>query len=128
MVIKRMPDIIKQISRILRQNMTDVELILWEKLRTKRLLWKKFLRQYPVYIYTENTWYERFIIPDFICKEEKLIIELDGNIHNEKDIYLLDREKEKLLIEQWYKILRFKNEEVSNNLGTVLKQIAASFS
>lgn len=124
----KIPDIIKETARKLRQEMTNVEFIIWDKLRAKRLKSRKFLRQYPIYVYTENSWLDRFIIPDFVCKEEKLIIELDWSIHNLKDIYLLDLEKEKLLENIWYKIIRFKNEEIINDESKVLEKIAASFS
>jgi very-short-patch-repair endonuclease len=108
--------------------MTKSELILWEELKSRKLDWKKFLRQFSVYVYTENSWLDRYIIPDFICKEYKIIIELDWNIHDIEEIYLLDKYKEKLLQKFWYKILRFKNEEIKNNLEKVLNTIVASFS
>ena len=125
---KKIPDLIKQVSRNLRKNMTKCEIILWNELKSRKLNWKKFLRQFSIYVYTENSWLDRYIIPDFICKEYKIIIELDWNIHNLNEIYVLDKFKEKLLTKLWYKILRFKNIEIENNLQNVLKIIAASFS
>jgi very-short-patch-repair endonuclease len=107
--------------------MTEVEVILWEKLRDRRLSWKKFLRQYPIYVYTENSWLDRYIIPDFVCKNEKLIIELDWSVHDLEEVYLLDIEKEQLLKNNWYKVLRFKNEEIHNFPQTVIEKIVASF-
>ncbi len=128
MTARKIPDIIKQAARDLRKNMTASEKILWSKLRTKKLLWKKFLRQYPVYVFTENLGFDRYIIPDFICKENKLIIELDWSVHNLKEIYQLDKIKEELLINLWYKILRFKNQEIQDDLDKSLEKIVASFS
>ena len=104
--------------------MTESEKILWHKLQNRKLLWKKFLRQFPIYVFTENSWLDRFIIPDFICKEDKLVIELDGSVHNVKDVYLLDIEKEKLLLNNWYTILRFNNEKVLNNMWKVLEIVS----
>ena len=128
MTIKIISGIIKETARKLRHDMTEVEVILWEKLRDRRLSWKKFLRQCPIYVYTENSWLDRYIIPDFVCKNEKLIIELDWSVHDLEEVYLLDIEKEKLLKNNWYKVLRFKNEEIHNSLQTVIEKIVASFS
>ena len=128
MTTRKIPDRIKETYRALRQKSTKTEKILWEELRNRKLKWKKFLRQYPTYVFTENNWFDRYIIPDFVCKEEKVVIELDWNIHNLKEIYLLDKAKEELLLANWYKIIRFKNEEIYNELEKVIRKIAASLS
>ena len=128
MTARKIPDIIKEAVRSLRKNMTDAEKVLWEILRAERFESKKFLRQYPVFVFTEDTWLDRYVIPDFICKKSKIIIELDWSIHNIEEVYLLDREKEKLLEQIWYKVLRFRNDEISNDRENVLEKIAASFS
>ena len=117
------PDIIKETSRKLRQDMTEVEKILWKKLRAKNL-WMKFYRQRPIKVMTENSWLDRYVIPDFYSPNNKIIIELDWSIHNLKDVYLLDLEKEKLLENLWYKIIRFKNQEITENLDLVLQKIS----
>ena len=126
--MRKIPDVIKETWRKLRQNMTGSEKILWKELRDRKLWWKKFLRQYPIYLYTENKWFDRYIIPDFLCKEEKVIIELDWSIHDIKEVYLLDREKEKILLNIWYKIIRFKNEDICKNLKVCLNLILSSLS
>jgi len=128
MTVKKIPDILKITARELRKNQTKAEKILWDQIRNRKIKWIKFLRQYPLYVFTENSWLDRFIIPDFISKEQKLIIEVDGSIHNLEEIYLLDLEKEKILKDLWYKILRFRNEEIYNNIDKVLEKIVASFS
>ena len=117
-----------EISRKLRQEMTESEKILWNKIKSKQLKNIKFLRQVPVYVYTENWGLDRYIIPDFICREYNLIIELDWSVHSLKEVYELDKQKEVLLKNMWYKILRFKNEEIINDLEKSLIKIAASFS
>ncbi len=122
--MKKIPEIIKWASRDLRKNMTESEKLLWENIKARKLAGLKFWRQNPTYVYTEDSWLDRYVIPDFLCSEHKLIIELDWGIHNRKDIYLLDREKEKLLQDNWYQVIRFKNEEVLNNLNTVLQKIS----
>jgi very-short-patch-repair endonuclease len=106
----------------LRQNMTAAEKILWQELRSKKL-WVKFLRQHPIYVFTEDSWQYRFIIADFYCDEYKLIIELDWGIHDILEIEELDRCKEDLLNTLWYNIIRFRNDEILNDLNWVLKRI-----
>lgn len=128
MTVRKIPDVIKEVARKLRKDLTEVEVILWDKLRDRKLNWIKFLRQYPIYVYTEYFWLDRYIIPDFVCKSKKIVIELDWWIHDLKDVYLLDREKEKLLINNWYKVLRFKNQMVKNNLDLVINEIVALLS
>jgi len=75
-------------ARSLRQNRTDVEHLLWQKLRNRQILNFKFRRQLPI---------DLFIV-DFSCLELKLIIELDGSQHfeqaqydNERSFYLAQR-------------------------------------
>jgi very-short-patch-repair endonuclease len=94
------PNEIIEIARNLRKNMTFSEKILWDKIRWWKL-WKKFLRQHPIYVFSEDSGLHRFIISDFYCKELNLIIEIDWEIHNIYEVSLLDREKEKILISGW---------------------------
>jgi len=67
------PDI-DDFARALRKRSTDAENRLWMKLRAKRLLGLKFRRQEPIGEY----------IVDFVCHEKKVIIELDGGQHSER--------------------------------------------
>jgi very-short-patch-repair endonuclease len=121
--MKATPDIIKNAARTLRKNMTPAEIILWDWLRAKRFFWKKILRQSPLYVFTENTWLDRYIIPDFTCHSSKFIIELDGGVHDNIDIFTLDKEKEILVKNLWFSIIRFKNKEIFTNIENVLKKI-----
>ena len=121
--MKAIPDILKVVSRELRKTMTKSEKLLWEKLRAKRFFSIKFQRQSPIYVYTENSWLDRYVIPDFICFENKIIIELDWNIHDIDEVYNLDKVKEDILESLWYRILRFRNEEVYSDIEEVLKII-----
>ena len=119
------PDEIKLVCRKLRNNSTKTEIILWNYLKSKKL-WYRFLRQYPLYAFTENSWLDRYIIPDFYCKEKKLILEIDWSIHNMEEIYLLDKEKEKIFKYKWLKIMRIKNEDIYNNLDEIIKLIKSN--
>ena len=120
------PDIIKETARNLRKNMTESEKILWEELKSKKVKYK-FLRQKPIYLYTENSWLDRYVIPDFCSLEIKLIIEVDWSIHDVEEIYLLDKEKEKLLNQKWFKVVRIRNEEIKNDLSLIMSKIINSF-
>lgn len=95
-------------SRYLRTNMTEAEKKLWYYLRKKQR-GVRFRRQHPIPTY----------IVDFICLEEKLIIELDGGQHHEE----ADRERTAFLESQGYRILRFWNNEVLENIEGVLEVI-----
>ncbi len=116
------PEIITVAARNLRKNMTQSEKLLWTQLRYDKL-WIRFYRQKPIYVYTENSWLDRFVIADFYSEELKLVIELDWWIHLEKVVLELDREKEKLLKNKWMNIVRFKNEEILENIWEVLEKI-----
>ncbi len=121
----KIPDIIKETARGLRKNMTESELILWSFIRGGKL-GVKFLRQKPMYVFTEDSGLDRYIIPDFYCFEKKLILEIDWSIHDVKEVYRLDKYKEKLLINMWFNILRISNEDIKSNISIVLQDIKVS--
>lgn len=102
-----------QKAKELRNKMTDAESVLWESLRNKQFLGLKFRRQHPV---------SRFIV-DFYCHKYKLVIELDGNIHDLSDVKTNDNNRENELKEFGLKILRLKNIEITNNLSKSLDKI-----
>ena len=96
----------------LRQKSTPTEKILWSALRTKKI-GIKFRRQHSFGGY----------ILDFYCSEKKLIIELDGEIHNTKEAGEYDAVRDRHFKELGYTILRFKNKEVQDDLENVLRII-----
>lgn len=124
--MKKIPDIIKIASRELRKNMTNSEKLLWEKLKSWKI-WKKFYRQKPIFVLKEDSWFDRYIIADFYSPENKMVIELDWSIHNLTEVYNLDIEKEKLLLKRWFKVIRFKNEEVESDVELVVERILRTF-
>ncbi|MFA6410441.1 MAG: endonuclease domain-containing protein [Candidatus Buchananbacteria bacterium] len=105
-----------KLARILRKNQTPYESKLWCLLRDKRLEGLKFRRQYPIGIY----------IVDFCCFEKKLIIELDGGHHNQNEQIKNDQKRDQYLINQGYKILRFWNNDLDNNIEGVIEKILIS--
>jgi very-short-patch-repair endonuclease len=99
------------LSRRLRQNATRVETILWNQLRSKQIEGLKFRRQQPIGGY----------IVDFVSFEKRLVVELDGGQHAVSRGK--DRERDRLLTEAGYKVLRFWNNDVLQNLPGVLETI-----
>ena len=121
------PNIIKQAARELRVKQTLAEEKLWESLRRQK--WElKVYRQKPIPVIMEDSGRERYIIADFYLPQWRLIVEIDGWVHNNIEIYNLDQEKEKLLTNLWYVVLRFTNTEVLYNINIVIAKIAASLS
>ncbi len=101
-----------QRARELRNNSTHSETVLWVYLRTKPH-GLKFRRQHPYAIY----------ILDFYCHSLKLVIELDGSIHNLPENKLYDEKRQMELEEDGLTVIRFTNEQVDKNLESVIKQI-----
>lgn len=102
-----------QYGRELRQSSTKAEKILWEYLRNRNLDGLKFRRQHPI---------DKFIA-DFYCHEKKLVVELDGAVHDEKMNAQYDEARIYELKGSGIKVIRFRNSEVENNIGLVLKKI-----
>ncbi|MBB5395759.1 endonuclease domain-containing protein [Mucilaginibacter sp. AK015] len=114
-----MPSII-QLCRDLRKRQTPAENLLWNLLRDRALMGKKFLRQHPVCIRSALGRYE-YYIPDFYCAEARLVIEADGPIHLLKKQY--DKNRDAVLKELGLTILRFENREIEENMNAVLNKI-----
>jgi very-short-patch-repair endonuclease len=100
-------------ARRLRRDATEAEAALWYRLRSRRLNGHKFVRQEPIGPYTV----------DLICRESRLIIEVDGGQHanNPSDVV-----RDKWLADHNYRILRFWNNDVLGNIAGVLETIATA--
>lgn len=109
----KISELAKQLARELRKNQTDAERILWAKLRNKRFAGLKFTRQHPIYYFKDGL--KKFIIADFFCDDLKLIIEIDGRIHEQQKDY--DKRREELMEIKKFKIIRFKNDDIENNIN-----------
>ena len=107
-------------ARKLRREMTPEEIILWQQLRNRKFRGLKFLRQHPI-IYERLNYKPLFFITDFYCAEKKLVIELDGKIHDFQK--QKDQERENILKDMGLYILRIKNEEISSDIIEVLQKI-----
>ena len=98
-------------ARELRSRSTDAELKLWNRLRARALNGHKFVRQAPI---------GSFVV-DFICRERRLIVEVDGGQHSTSTA---DATRDKWLTDHRYRVLRFWNNDVLRNTEGVLETIA----
>jgi len=106
------PEIFKK-AKALRDNMTPSEKKLYEKLRNNQILYLRFKAQHPI---------SQFIV-DFYCHPLKLVIEVDGEIHNQKSIKEYDENRTIELEKLGLQVIRFKNKDVLENLDSVIEQI-----
>jgi very-short-patch-repair endonuclease len=98
-------------ARALRRRQTDAERRLWSRLRDRRLLGAKFVRQMPIGPY----------VVDFCCREARLIVELDGGQHAGRAAY--DAARTALLRRFGYRVLRFWDNDTLTNTAGVLEGI-----
>ena len=103
-------------AKQLRENMTDAESKLWDLLKNKNLNQLKFRRQHPIGLY----------IVDFYCHSLKLIIEVDGEYHQNSDQTELDMQRTLNLEEMGLTVIRFKNQEIFENIEKVIERILAA--
>ena len=92
----------------LRNSLTIAEASLWRYLQGRKLCGKKFRRQYSIGPY----------IVDFYCPEEKLAIELDGEVHRSDRVFSQDHKKMRYFKELGIKVLRFENKRVNTTPPT----------
>jgi very-short-patch-repair endonuclease len=101
-----------RIARRLRANQTDAETVLWNRIRNRQIGGHKFARQVPI----------RGYICDFVCRERRVVVEVDGGQHNES---AADAVRDRRLSEEGYRVLRFWNNEVLGDIEGVLTMIQA---
>ncbi len=104
---------LKKYARELRKNLTEAEKLLWSRLRKKQLKGYRFHRQRIIGNY----------IVDFYCPRAKLVIEVDGGQHYEKNGKIKDKIRDKYLKSIGLRVLRFSDCEVLLNLVEVLEVI-----
>jgi cyclase len=101
----------------LRKNPTEDEKLLWLYLKRNQL-GVRFKRQHPIWMY----------IADFYCHELKLVIEVDGSIHNLKEVVEHDIAREEDISSFGIKVIRFSNNEVKNRIESVVERIKFTIS
>ena len=104
-----------EVAREFRKHPTPSEDLLWQALRGRRLEGRRFRRQQPI---------GPFVV-DFFCASERLIVEVDGPVHEAQQ--QADRERERLLESLGLRILRVQATQVERDLPGVLKMISALF-
>ena len=100
-------------ARRLRRDSTSAELRLWNRIHSRAIDGHKFVRQEPIGPY----------IVDFVCREKRLIVELDGGQHAES---VRDRTRDQWLAQHNYRVLRFWNNDVMSSMDGVLETIATA--
>jgi len=108
---------LKNNRKQLRKNGTPAEAFLWQQLSGKKLEGRKFRRQHSIDYY----------IVDFYCASEKLIIELDGEVHNNPIAEEYDEKRSEHLEKLGFTIIRFENKMVFDHLPSVLMEIRDNF-
>ncbi|UPT68393.1 MAG: endonuclease domain-containing protein [Sphingobacteriales bacterium JAD_PAG50586_3] len=106
------PNILEN-ARLLRNNMTLAERVLWERIRRKQIKSARFRNQHAIDV---------FII-DFYCHELLLGIEVDGSIHNSIEAKERDEGRSAELLKYGIKVIRFTNEEVLYDIDSVIKEV-----
>ena len=101
-------------ARELRRRSTEAEKRLWAELRNRRLQGFQFRRQ---------VWIGPFVV-DFVCVDERLVVELDGSQHADRSDY--DGRRSDVLAGEGYQVIRFWNNEVTENIAGVLDAIVAA--
>jgi very-short-patch-repair endonuclease len=105
--------VMRERARLLRQQQTQAEQLLWQQLRNRQLAGYRFQRQFVI----------GFYIVDFVCRAQKLIVELDGVHHAALDQIAYDAERTQFLAAQGFRVLRFWNAQIETSLPNVLQQI-----
>ena len=101
-------------AKALRDNMTFSEKLLWKRLKGKKVLGLRFRAQHPIDIF----------IADFYCHPIKLVVEIDGGIHQQEKQNEYDMGREAELKKLSIDVIRFTNEEVIENIDNVIKVIS----
>ncbi|MDP2982167.1 MAG: endonuclease domain-containing protein [Candidatus Latescibacter sp.] len=108
-----------EMARILRQRSTSAENAFWEAVRGRRFKVLRFQRQHPIRFEMDGRW--RSFIADFFCFEHRLVVEIDGGIHEQQKEY--DELRTYIINTLGYRVSRFTNEDVESNPEFVLSEL-----
>jgi very-short-patch-repair endonuclease len=108
---RKVPAYITKLSRKMRAKPTDAEATLWKKISNRQLDGLRFRRQFSI---------GRFIA-DFYNHENRLIVEIDGDIHANRREY--DANRTRYITAHGYRVVRFSNEQVMKEIEAVLEEI-----
>ncbi|MCX6301248.1 MAG: endonuclease domain-containing protein [Bacteroidia bacterium] len=102
-----------RLAETMRKNSTEAENILWKSLKKFRIKGYIFRRQHPIDIF----------IADFYCHKIKLVIEVDGEVHDNIQAQEYDDGRSGEIERYGIKVIRFKNEEIINNQELIIQKI-----
>jgi chorismate synthase len=109
---------LKDFAKANRKNPTQAEELLWHYVRNRNIDGYKFRRQHPI----------AGFIPDFVCLDAKLIVEVDGEYHSNEEQLQYDEARNQWLNEYKYRLLRFSNKEVLSDINIVIEKIRQALS
>lgn len=109
---KETPRYVIDLARKMRKEPTSEEAVLWEAVRNHKL-GVKFREQHPLGRY----------IADLYCHQKKLVIEIDGGIHNLPDVMEYDKIRQREIESRGLRVIRIRNEEIWDNFPGVIEKI-----
>jgi very-short-patch-repair endonuclease len=107
----------KEFARRLRREPSRAEALLWQGLRNRQIEGHKFVRQEPVGPY----------VVDFLCRSERLVIEVDGATHGEESELARDKARTAWLEANGYRVIRFQNADIYEAMDWTIGQIVRAF-
>jgi len=110
----------KEICRELRRISTPAERLFWERVRNRQFLGLKFYRQHPIFV--DKNGRETFFVADFYCHERRLVVEIDGKIHNYRKDH--DELRTEIINQHALHVVRLANKEIETDVDVTLKKLA----
>ena len=115
---------IKETVRDLRKKSTNAEIIFWNAVRNRNFYGNKFFRQHPILFEIDGK--KRFFIADFYCSQKKLVVEIDGSIHEKQKDY--DELRTHIINTMGINVVRFKNEDIKHDLEGIFIKLKKELS
>jgi very-short-patch-repair endonuclease len=109
-VIPDVPPRLLKRARSLRQRTTKSEEIFWRRVRNRQIAGLKFRRQVPI----------QGIVVDFACLAHRLVVEIDGGIHELPEVRARDQDRDAKLLNFGYRVIRFSDRAVFEALETLV--------
>ena len=110
---------LKATIRLLRKKSTEAECLFWNTVRARKMNGYKFLRQHPIRCHTIDG--KRVFIAVFYCAEQKLVIEIDGPVHERQHDY--DALRTHVIEQKGLKVIRFTNDEIQQDMNLVISKL-----
>ena len=108
-----------EIARQLRKRQTEAEALFWIQVRNRKLQGLKFFRQYPISCDFDGN--KKTFVADFYCAECKLVVELDGKIHEQQKEH--DKLRTILINQKGISVMRFTNDQITQDMQGILSSV-----